>query len=461
MSTPIERATSERVNPAVGPRTRYSGVRGALSLLGRAVVLFGLIAWAAGLYAKAAAVGRGIWPGNPARSARGLTRFSRAFVRTATRYRGGLIKIGQVASLRVDVMPEEITEELARLQDRVAPHPFEEIAAQLSHELGPAWRDRFDRFSAKPVASASLGQVHAVTAHDGRRLAVKILYPGVERSVAVDLAMVRFGLWLFNFVFPADLRQVYREVRDSLLGEMDYVREGQAAEEIAGNLAQVDELEPHLRVPTIDWSTTTRRVLTMEFIDGVKINDRDSVEELGFDMEALVKWSTRAFLHMMFHDGFFHCDPHPGNLLVDRQGRVVIIDFGMNKRVDLEVLAALRDNVIATVTRDSELFADSLVQSEMVRPRDREAVRELALLSFDDRYYNLTPSELAQLDFAEYFQRIRGQMKRIPGFQLPDGIVMWSRALSLLYGLAVELAPGIRPLDIVGPFVLDFLRRAP
>ena len=116
---PIERAMPETVHPAVGPRTRYSGVRGALILLGRAVVLFGLIVWAAGLYAKAAAIDRGIWPGNPARFARGLTRFSRAFVRTATRYRGGLIKIGQVASLRVDVMPEEITEELARLQDRL------------------------------------------------------------------------------------------------------------------------------------------------------------------------------------------------------------------------------------------------------------------------------------------------------------------------------------------------------
>ena len=180
MSTPAEREPSETVGSGVGLRIRYNGVRGAGILLGRATVLLRLIVWAAGLYVKAAAVDRGIWPGNPARVARGLTRFSRVFVRTATRYRGGLIKIGQVASLRVDVMPEEITEELARLQDRVPPHPFGEIEVQLARELGPSWRERFARFSVEPVASASLGQVHEVTAHDGRRLAVKILYPGVE-----------------------------------------------------------------------------------------------------------------------------------------------------------------------------------------------------------------------------------------------------------------------------------------
>ena len=203
------------------------------------------------------------------------------------------------------------------------------------------------------------------------------------------------------------------------------------------------------------------QVLVMEFIEGIKINDREALESGGFEMAELVKWSTRAFLHMMLRDGFFHCDPHPGNLLVDQEGRIAIIDFGMNKRVDRKVLSALRDNVIATVKRDPELFADSMIRAEMVRAQDRPAVLELAQLSLDPQYFNLTPSEVVELDFAEYFQRMRVRMRRVPGFQLPDGIVMWARALSLLYALAVELAPGIRPMDVVGPYVLDFLRTEP
>jgi predicted unusual protein kinase regulating ubiquinone biosynthesis (AarF/ABC1/UbiB family) len=130
----------------------------------------------------------------------------------------------------------------------------------------------------------------------------------------------------------------------------------------------------------------------------------------------------------------------------------------MNKRIAPEVLTGMRDNVIATVQRDAAAYADSLIALGVVRPKDRPAVMELAELSFDPEYFNLTPQELANLDFAEYFKRMRGHMKKLKGFQLPDGIVMWSRAFSLLYGLSVELAPGLRPLDVIGPYVMGFLQ---
>jgi len=196
----------------------------------------------------------------------------------------------------------------------------------------------------------------------------------------------------------------------------------------------------------------------MEFIEGVKINDRDALEAQDVDINDLVRWATSAFLHMMFRDGFFHCDPHPGNFLVTPDGRLGIIDFGMNKRIAPELLGAMRDNVIATLQRDAAAYADSLIALHVVQERDRAAVMELAELSFDPEYFNLTPQELAKLDFAEYFKRMRKHMKKIRGFQLPDGIVMWSRAFSLLYGLAVELAPGLRPLDVIGPYVVGFLQ---
>ena len=160
---------------------------------------------------------------------------------------------------------------------------------------------------------------------------------------------------------------------------------------------------------------------------------------------------------MMFRDGFFHCDPHPGNLIVDREGRIAIIDFGMNERLTPEVLAAMRDHLRASVLRDRELFATSLVAAGAIDARDLPVARELAELAFDPALYNLTPQEVAGLDFALLFSRMRGQLVRLRSFRLPPGIVMWSRAISILYGLLVELAPGIRPLDLFGPYVMEFL----
>jgi len=432
------------------------------SLLRRALVLLGLITRAFGLWAVAWLEGRGWLASDPTRSLERQVDFARRYVDAATRFRGGLIKLGQVASLRVDVVPAAVTDELARLQDRVEPHPFAEIRAQLEAELAAPLEARFCAFAEEPLASASLGQVHRARTRDGREVAVKVLYPGIERSVAVDLAMTRLALWLFDWIAIADLMQVYRELRDSLLGEMDYLREGRAGEEIAGNLARDPELAAHVRVPRVHWDLTTRRVLSMEFIEGVKINDAAAVAALGARVPDLVLWISRAFLQMMFRDGFFHCDPHPGNLMLTLDGRIGIVDFGMNRRIAPELLAAVRKNVLASVWRDPDLYAASLVEAGMIEPADIPVVKELAKLGFDPAYYNLTPQEMMRIDFGEYFRRMRGHLKQIRSFRLPDGLVMWSRAISLLYGLLVELAPGARPLDVLGPFVAEFLQgRAP
>jgi ubiquinone biosynthesis protein len=192
----------------------------------------------------------------------------------------------------------------------------------------------------------------------------------------------------------------------------------------------------------------------------VKINDRAALAARGLDPEEIARWAVRAFLHMIFRDGFFHCDPHPGNLLVDESGRIGILDFGMNKRLSPTVMRMLRENLLATVTRNPARYARSFLDAGMIDPRDVPVVEEVARISFDPAYWNLTPKEVARLDFGEYLGRMRGQMKQVRSFRLPDGLVMWGRALGLLMGLATELAPGIRPLDVVGPYVTRFLAGA-
>ena len=428
-----------------------------MALAHRFVVLLGLIGQAALLYLRLVLDSRRLWRLSGEGRTEIQRRFAERFVRVAMRFRGGLIKVGQVASLRIDVVPEEVTDELALLQDRVDPHPFEEIASQVRAELGRPVAEAFASFDPSPLASASLGQVHRACDSKGHDLAVKILYPGIEKQVAVDLAATRIGLWLFNWLVVPDLMQVYRELRRTLLGEMDYVQEGRAAEEVAENLGRDPQVAAHVRIPSIHWSTTTRRVLTMEFLEGTKVNDTETLAAWGLDVNDVVAWATRSFLHMMLRDGFFHCDPHPGNLLVDRDGRLGIVDFGMNSRIAPELREAIRKNVLASIQRDPELYVDSLLEVGFIQAEDRAAAVELAKLGFDPRYYNLTPAEAMKIDLGEYLGEMRANMKKIKSFQLPDGIVMLGRAINLLYALALELAPGIRPLEVIGPYVVEFM----
>lgn len=431
-----------------------------LALAIRAAVLFTLIVQGAWVYLCHRGVRRG-WLDRDAEwlDARGQ-RFAKRFVDIASRYRGGLIKLGQVASLRIDVVPESMTRELVRLQDRVPPHPFEEVEIQLRAELGQPSDLLFASVDHTPVASASLGQVHRGRDHEGRDIAIKVLYPGVERSVAVDLRMARLALWLFNPLVPPDLLSVHDQLAKSIRGEMDYTAEGRAAERVQANLSKDPELAGKVRIPEIHWNTTARRVLTMEFIEGDKINDAEALAARGVDMQDVVETATRAFLHQMFRDYFFHCDPHPGNLMVDLEGRVTIIDFGMNESIAPDVMDGVRQNVLAAVTRNEELWVESMIQIGILRDEDREAAQDLAKISFDPAYFNLTPSELMEIDFQDYFSKMREHMWVLRSFRLPDGLVAWGRAFSLLYGLAAELAPGIRPLDVVGPYVLGFLQGA-
>ncbi len=431
------------------------------SLALRFSVLLGLVAQAAWIYARYWADDRGVLRARDGAIAGAMRRFAVRFVRIAVAYKGGLIKLGQVASLRVDVLPEEVSAELAKLQDRVDAHPLAEIRAQVERELGGRLEDLYASFSESAIAAASLGQVHEARLASGERVAVKVLYPGVERSVAIDLAAARVGLWLFDFVTVADLDSVYAQVRSSIHGEMDYEAEGRAAEEVARNLAADPELAKRVRVPAIHWPLTRRRVLTMEFVEGVKINDREALAARGIETRELAVWAARAFLHQMFRDGFFHCDPHPGNLVVDDAGRLGILDFGMHQRLDARVLTMLRETLLATFARDPVRYARAFLNAGMVHPEDLATVEEIGRISFDPKYFNLTPKELAQIDVGAHVSRMRTQMKKVRSFQIPDGLVLWTRAFGLLLGLTSELAPGIRPMDVVGPYVIRFLGAPP
>ena len=239
------------------------------------------------------------------------------------------IKLGQIASSRNDLIPKEITDELEKLQDDVFPIPYEKIEATLEEELHAPIHVLFAHVNIEPIATASIGQVHIATLHTGEEVAVKIQRPSIETTMQTDLEILHdFAKFLedhFAWARAYQLRDMVDEFAFSLKNELDYMNEGRNAEKIAKQLADNEAVH----VPIIYWQYTTKKVLTMEMIHGIKVNNYDKLEAHDYDKRKIAKTITDAMFEQIFIDGFFHGDPHPGNIYILPMNRVVFLDFGM------------------------------------------------------------------------------------------------------------------------------------
>ena len=250
---------------------------------------------------------------------------ARRVTRMAVHLKGMLVKSGQYLSARPDLLPEPYIEELAGLQDAVPPRPYAQIARQVAHELGQPPDQAFAEFAEAPVASASLAQVHRARTHDGRDVAVKVLYPGIESIVRADIRNLGLIVRVVGRIWPKyDFRVIYREAARLVPLELDFHLEAANAQRMRANLAQRDDVV----VPAILPELSRTRVLTMEYIDGVKVTDLAALRAQGTDPAALAERIVDMFGDQVLGHGFFHGDPHPGNLLVLADGRVGLIDFG-------------------------------------------------------------------------------------------------------------------------------------
>jgi aarF domain-containing kinase len=255
---------------------------------------------------------------------------ARKFYETAVRLQGLLIKTGQFLGTRPDVVPDAYVDVLSGLQDEVPPESFENIRRVIEREFGKPLDAVFSEFDEQPVASASLAQVHRAVLKDGRVAAVKVQYPGIEHIVDIDLANMSFFIGVLNKLDRSmDYRFVADEMRKHIPLELDFINEGHNAERIARDFADVDDIV----VPKIYWEHTTRRVLTMEYIDGIKITDAEGMRRIGVDTRDVAKILVFAFAEMIVKFGFFHADPHPGNLMVLPGPKLVLIDFGQAKEL--------------------------------------------------------------------------------------------------------------------------------
>jgi predicted unusual protein kinase regulating ubiquinone biosynthesis (AarF/ABC1/UbiB family) len=380
--------------------------------------------------------------------ARRARRLSETFARLGPTF----IKAAQVLAQREDLIPAVYTRALRRLQDRVPPFPTPLVLATIEASLGRPAREVFQRFDERPLAAASLGQVHRA-AHDGREVAVKVLRPHVRELVRIDLAVVRFLLAMaapfLDDNVMASARAVLDEYGRMMEREMDFRNERDNAARLRANLAA----NPGVIVPDFLDEYTTPDVVVMEFVDGVRIDDGDALRAMGFDPMEIVRRLILAYARMAVIDGFIHADPHPGNLLVDRQGRIVILDHGMTLEFDnftrLELLAAVR----AVYRRDIDTLMAcyerlGLVDPGMNRGTLREAARTLLDIQLD--------SDASPRQVQEIARDILNTFHRFP-LRLPQNLVYLLRATSLLEGIALTHNPRYHAARAALPIIRELL----
>ncbi len=370
------------------------------------------------------------------------------FYDTAVRNQGLLIKTSQFLSSRADIVPDEYVAVLSRLQDEVPPEPFDVIKREVERELGKPLTEVFTEFAETPIASASLAQVHRAVLKDGRVAAVKVLYPGIEHIVDIDLKNIKRYVEILNRLDKTlDYRFIADEMGKMIPKELDFINEGRNAEAIAANFAGVEDVV----VPRIYWEHTSRRVLVMEYVEGVKITDIEGIRALGIDPADVAKVLVVAFSEMLLHHGFFHADPHPGNLMVApgpsaglrTSPKLVLVDFGQVKDVGPEFRLVFGQMTRALMASDDSMMGRSF-RDLGFRTRDdsEDGYTQLgnAYVGNLVKRMNESGASVADRDMMrDSYQDVMKVLRNNPVVKIPPDLLFVGRVMGLLNGLSLTL----------------------
>jgi len=408
-----------------------------------------------------------------------LTRVAQRFHALAVELGGLMIKVGQFLSSRLDVLPPEITTELAGLQDEVPPASFASIRQLAEAELTVPLEQAYSSFSEMPVAAASLGQAHRArlappdTAVSGfERVVVKVQRPGIQAIVDVDLAALRrVAGWLSHLRVVSDHvdpRALVAEFAQTSLEEIDYLHEATGAERFHEMFAG----DSRVAVPEVVWERTTRRVLTLSDVTAIKINDIDGLRAAGIDPSEVAAVFAEVMFEQLFRHGYFHADPHPGNIFVtpiaeNSRGeaagpawRLTFIDFGMMGEVTDDLRDGLRRLLLAVAARDGRGLVDSIQDVGILLPTAETADLERALAQLFDRFGGMGLAQLRKVDqreFREFGQQFGMVVRSLP-FQLPEDFLLVIRSMSLTSGVCSSLDPEFNIWDAIEPFATRLLR---
>ena len=358
------------------------------------------------------------------------------------------IKVGQALSTRPDVVPPLYLDELAKLQDQLPPFPNEVAYRFIEEELGDRPQAIYAEISADPVAAASLGQVYKGKLKTGETVAIKVQRPDLQERIALDLYILRsLAAWTKKNIkrLRSDLVAIMDEFGTRIYEEMDYNQEGHNAERFAKLYGHL----PEIYVPQIYWKYTHRRVLTMEWVTGIKLTQLETIRDRGLDATHLIDVGVQCSLRQLLEHGFFHADPHPGNLLASPDGKLVYLDFGMMSQVKDYQRYGLIEAVVHLVNRDFEGLARDYVKLEFLSPdTDLSPIIPALANVFDDAL----GASVAQLNFKSITDQLSALMYEYP-FRVPAYYALIIRSLVTLEGIAINVDPNFKVLSKAYPYI--------
>lgn len=363
------------------------------------------------------------------------------------------IKVGQLFSTRADLFPTEYVEELSKLQDKVPAFSFEQVREIIQQDLGRPIEELFLSFDPIPLAAASLGQVHKARLKSGEEVVVKVQRPGLHQLFTIDLAILKQITRYFQnhprWGKGRDWMGIYEECSRILWQEADYLNEGRNADTFRRNFRGVD----WVKVPRVYWRYTSPRVLTLEYLPGIKISNYEALEAAGLDRKRLARLGARAYLQQVFNDGFFHADPHPGNLAVAPDGSLIFYDFGMMGTLKANVKEKLVEMLFAITEKNADKVIAALVDlGALQMPEDPSSVRR-ALQFLLDNFVDKPFEEQSISQISEELYEIAYDQP----FRFPATFTFVMRAFSTLEGVGKGLDPDFNFMEVAQPFALEIM----
>lgn len=359
------------------------------------------------------------------------------------------IKVGQALSTRPDLVRKDYLEELTQLQDQLPPFPSEQAFARIESELGRPIAEIFAQISPEPVAAASLGQVYKAQLHSGEWVAVKVQRPHLREQLSLDLYLIRWAsTWLGPWLplnLGSTLTAVVDEFGRKLFEEIDYLHEGRNCERFAEYFRD----DPDVYVPRIFWAYSTRRVLTLEWIDGIKLTDVERIRAANLEVKQLVRIGVVAALKQLLEYGFFHADPHPGNLFALTDGRMAYIDFGMMDQLTEEMKEYLVDALVHLVDRDYNALIDDFIHLGFLQS---DVGRQELIPALEKVLADVLTQEVVNFNFKTATDQFSDLMYRYP-FQVPSHFALVIRSLVTQEGVALSLYPQFRIVGVAYPYV--------